>query len=52
MSTVYDVPADVLINHVAEELKRMITLVHLNGLTLLKLVFTKKESQKIETGGL
>ena len=56
MTTVFDVPAELLINTVADEFKDleiiMIKLLPLNGQNLLKLVFTKKENQKTSTGGM
>ena len=42
MTTVFDVPAELLINTVADEFRD----------NLLKLVFTKKENQKTSTGGM
>ena len=61
MTTVFDVPAELLINTVADEFRDklqmnlkiiMKKLLPLNGQNLLKLVFTKKENQKTSTGGM
>ena len=53
MTTVFDVPAELLINTVADEFKdNNEKLLPLNGQNLLKLVFTKKENQKTSTGGM
>ena len=49
MTTVFDVPADLLIEKVAEEFKNKNLLY---GPILLELVFTKKENQKTLIGGL
>ncbi len=52
MTTVFDVPADLLIEKVQKNLKTMIKSIPLHGPILSKLVFTKKENQKAEIGGM
>lgn len=52
MTTVFDVPADLLIKKVADEFKNNDKINSLHGPILLKLVFTKKENLKTQIGGM
>lgn len=52
MAKAYDIPADELITHLAENLKRIKKLRLLNGLSTLRQVVMLKKSPKIEIGGI
>ena len=52
MTTVFDVPADLLIKKVAEEFKNNDKINSPAWSNFVKTVFTKKENLKMSTGGI